>query len=141
MIIDYLQVIRPARATDNKNNELGDIMRDLKSIAKEHNAPVIVLSQLSRAVESRGEKKPILSDLRDSGNIEQDADIVLFPYRPAYYQQFDDNAKINIYEKQVVQLIIAKHRNGATGTVDVGFIPAFTKFEEWEAGSGGVVGF
>ena len=131
IIIDYLQLIRADRASDNKNNEVGDIMRDLKAIAKENNAPIILLSQLSRAVEGRSEKKPVLSDLRDSGNIEQDADLVIFPYRAAYYQQFDDSARINIFEKQSVQLIVAKHRNGPTGCVDVGFVPAFTRFEEW----------
>lgn len=110
IIIDYLQLIN-CKTFENRNQEISRITRSLKQLAKEVDVPIILLSQLSRAVEQRSSHRPILSDLRDSGAIEQDADIVMFIYRQAVYEEiFDDDS---------VELIIAKHRNGPTGTVEL----------------------
>jgi len=120
IIIDYLQLMSSDRKIDNKVNEVADISRNLKIMAKEFNVPVICLSQLSRGPEGRTDKKPMLSDLRDSGAIEQDADIVMFLYREEYYNK-DKNAN-------TAKVIIAKNRHGGVGEVDVGWIGKFTKF-------------
>lgn len=127
IIIDYLQLMTTGRLnTGNREQEISVISRTLKEIAKELNIPVIALSQLSRAVEARGDKKPMLSDLRESGSIEQDADIVSFIYRPEYYGLLtDENGQSTIGE---AQLIIGKHRNGSTGTATMKFIPQYAKF-------------
>ncbi|MBE6573606.1 MAG: replicative DNA helicase [Ruminococcaceae bacterium] len=120
IIIDYLQLMSSDRKIDNKVNEVADISRNLKIMAKEFNVPVICLSQLSRGPEGRTDKKPMLSDLRDSGAIEQDADIVMFLYREEYYDK-EKNAN-------TAKVIIAKNRHGGVGEVDVGWIGKFTKF-------------
>ena len=106
----------------NKQQEVSEISRELKLIARELDIPIVALSQLSRSLESRADKRPMLSDLRESGAIEQDADIVIFLYRDEYYNpQSPDIGK--------AEIIIAKHRNGAVGTIKMKFIPEFTKFK------------
>ncbi|QIN46407.1 replicative DNA helicase [Mycoplasma capricolum subsp. capripneumoniae] len=117
-VIDYLQLIKSLEEKD-KQNEVSEISRQLKQIARELNIPIICLSQLSRRVETREDKRPILSDLRDSGAIEQDADIVTFLYRKSYYDKKEDSNK-NL-KIEPTELIIAKHRNGATGTIIFNF--------------------
>jgi replicative DNA helicase len=134
IVVDYLQLMRAD--VDNKNGnreqEISTISRSLKAIAKELNVPVLALSQLSRAVETRGaassSKRPQLSDLRESGAIEQDADMVLFIYRPEYYKLEIDEE--NQPTKGMAEIIIAKHRNGATGTVKLKFIAHLAKFAD-----------
>lgn len=137
VIIDYLQLMRSHKKTDNRTQEISEIARACKQLARELKVPVIALSQLSRAVESRPDKRPLLSDLRESGSIEAEADIVMFIYRDAYYkmkeggqgeegQGQDDQNGLKIEE---AELILAKHRSGPTGKVMVGWIPAFTRFE------------
>lgn len=120
VIIDYLQLIRSDKGTrfDNKNNEIGEITRSLKEIAKTYNLPVYLLSQLSRGVEQRQDKRPMMSDLRDSGSIEQDADVVEFLYREDYY---DAGTEM----KNVIEVIIAKQRNGPVGTVELAYMREF----------------
>lgn len=112
IFIDYLQIIRPEEAAHNQNMAIGQISADLKSMAKEFDCPVVVLSQLSRAVEQRPDKQPMMSDLRDSGNIEQDADVVCFLYREDYY---DNESELTNH----LQINIAKNRNGPIGTLYV----------------------
>jgi replicative DNA helicase len=125
IIIDYLQLMQNIKSkTENRSQELAQITRSLKSIAREFQVPIIALSQLSRSVENRVNKRPILSDLRESGSIEQDADVVLMLYRDSYYNP----NTVNI--DNTVQLIIAKQRNGPTGTVDLQFDPKLMKFSE-----------
>jgi replicative DNA helicase len=115
----------PNEKRGNREQEISSISRALKSLAKELHVPVIALSQLSRSVETRGgEKRPMLSDLRESGAIEQDADIVTFIYRPGYYENADPTVP-----KDETEIIIAKHRNGGLDTVKLRFIGEFTKFE------------
>ncbi len=121
VVIDYLQLMQMEGRIENRQQEISSISRGLKGLAKEMECPVIALSQLSRAPELRADHKPILSDLRESGAIEQDADIVMFLYRDEYYDE--DTEKKNIGE-----LIIAKHRNGPTGTVELVWKKEFTKF-------------
>lgn len=120
--IDYLQLIDTAG--DNRNNEIAKITRGLKNLAKTFDCPVIVLSQLSRAVESRNDKHPILADLRESGSIEQDADVVIFIYRDEYYNVSTEN-------KGIADIEIAKQRNGATGRFELRFIKELTKFADF----------
>lgn len=123
IIVDHLQLIRPEDGTHygNRNLELSFISSSLKALAKELNVPVIALSQLSRGVESRPDKRPILSDLRDSGSLEQDADVVAFLYRDEYYNQ-------NSTEKEIAELIIRKHRNGPVGSIKMKFKGILSKF-------------
>ncbi|MDR1885256.1 MAG: replicative DNA helicase [Synergistaceae bacterium] len=124
VIVDYLQLMVNNKRAENRQQEVSDISRALKGVAREFETPVIALSQLSRAVEQRGsDKRPMLSDLRDSGAIEQDADIVAFLYRPAYYQQDRDSSD------PTAELAIAKHRNGPTGKVDLMFYREYSRFE------------
>ena len=123
IMVDYIQLMTSARKTDNRQLEISDISRTLKIAAKELNVPIIVLSQLSRGVESRQDHRPLLSDLRDSGAIEQDADIVLFIYNPEKYNDVPQED-----EPGTVELIIAKHRNGGTGTVKLRWIGQYTTF-------------
>jgi len=130
VIIDYLQLMSGSgygKASENRVTVVGDISRSLKIMAKELNVPVICLSQLSRAVESRTDKRPIMSDLRESGAIEQDADVIMFIYRDDYYNE-------NSEEKNVAECIVAKNRHGETGTVKLQWLPQFTTFadREWK---------
>jgi len=127
IIVDYLQLARgtSSRGRDNRQQEVSEISRSLKSLAREINAPVIALSQLSRAPEARTDKKPMLSDLRESGAIEQDADLVMFVYREEYYKPTEEN-------QGIAEIIIGKQRNGPTGTVKLTFINRFTRFENLE---------
>jgi replicative DNA helicase len=130
VIIDYLQLMTGSgygRASENRVQVVGEISRSLKIMAKELNVPVICLSQLSRAVESRQDKRPIMSDLRESGAIEQDADAILFLYRDDYYNP-------NTEEKNVAECIVSKNRHGETGTVKLQWLPQYTTFadREWK---------
>ena len=122
IVIDYLQLMR-GRTPENRQQEISEISRSLKALAKELNVPVVALSQLSRAVEARQSKEPQLSDLRESGALEQDADLILFLYRPERYGlQSPDGDR-------VADVIIGKQRNGPTGKVQVTFIPEYASFE------------
>jgi replicative DNA helicase len=121
VIIDYLQLLQARGKSENRQQEVSEISRSLKIMAKELNVPVITLSQLSRAAEARSDHRPMLSDLRESGAIEQDADIVIFLYRDEYYNPETE-------KKNIAEVIIAKHRNGSTGTLELGWLGQFTKF-------------
>ena len=127
VIIDYLQLMESTSRSDNRVTVISEITRQLKVMAKELNVPVILLSQLSRAVESRTDKRPMLSDLRESGSIEQDADIVLFLYREAYYNK--ESQRQNISE-----CIVAKNRHGETGTVELIWDGQYTRFSNPDYG-------
>lgn len=145
VLIDYLQLMRGHKRAENRNQEISEIARSCKKLARELNVPVMALSQLSRAVESRPDKRPLLSDLRESGSIEAEADIVMFIYREAYYkmkEESEDGARSAAQDPnrlEETELIIAKHRSGPTGKVFVGFIPQFTRFENLDRthGNGG----
>jgi replicative DNA helicase len=123
VVVDYLQLMQSDKRTDNRVQEVGDISRGLKLMAKELNVPVICCAQLSRGPESRTDKRPMLSDLRDSGAIEQDADTVIFLYRDEYYD--NKNAKDEVGRAEV---IVAKNRHGSLGNIQVGWIGQYTKF-------------
>ena len=127
VIIDYLQLMSGSgkRKGENRQQEISEISRSLKVMARELNVPVIALSQLSRAVEQRPDKKPMLSDLRESGAIEQDADMVMFLYRDEYYNPDSE-------EKGVAEVIIAKQRSGPTGSVKLAWLANLTKFGNLE---------
>jgi replicative DNA helicase len=122
VIIDYLQLMTGSgKTSDNRQQEISEISRSLKALARELKAPVVALSQLSRACETRADHRPMLSDLRESGAIEQDADVVMFLYRDDYYNKDSDM-------KDIAEVIIAKQRNGPIGTVNLLWLPQFTKF-------------
>jgi replicative DNA helicase len=129
LIVDYLQLMQGRSRFENRTQEIAGISRALKGLAKELNLPVVALSQLSRAPESRSDHKPQLADLRESGALEQDADVVVFIYREEEYDSTTEN-------KGVAELIIGKQRNGPTGTVKLAFIKEYTRFEnlEWQHG-------
>ena len=125
IIVDYLQLMQGPKNSENRQNEISQITQSLKALAKELNIPVIALSQLSRAVEQRTKKEPMLSDLRESGAIEQDADVVVFLYRPSVYDKEDQDLKGLAY------LIVAKQRNGPTGRVTATFIDTYARFDNY----------
>jgi replicative DNA helicase len=122
IIVDYLQLMRPDAGTDSRVEQVGQMSRGLKILARELKVPVIALSQLSRAVEQRHDKKPILSDLRESGQIEQDEDLVMFIYRDEYYEKDESEAQ------GLADILIAKHRNGGLGDVTLTFRKEYPKF-------------
>ncbi len=129
VVIDYLQLMTGSsgRRNENRQQEVSQISRELKALAKELDVPVVALSQLSRAPETRKPPKPLMSDLRESGSIEQDADIVGFIYREDYYEETEEN-------KGLAELIISKQRNGPTGTVQLAFLKSFMRFENYYSG-------
>lgn len=124
IVVDYLQLMSGSKRTESRQQEVSQISRELKALAKELGVPVVALSQLSRAPEARNPPKPMMSDLRESGSIEQDADVVAFIYRDDYYKPTEENAGI-------AELIISKQRNGPTGTVKLAFLKEFTRFENY----------
>lgn len=131
VIIDYLQLLQGSKKTDNRQQEVSEISRSLKQMARELECPVIALSQLSRSVESRQDKRPMMSDLRESGSIEQDADIVSFLYRDDYYnreESDEEGQKVENNGVTTIEVIIAKHRNGSTGTAELAFLKKYNKF-------------
>ena len=130
VVIDYIQLMQGRGRFENRTLELASISRSLKGLAKELRVPIVVLSQLSRAPESRADHRPQLSDLRESGALEQDADVVLFIYREDMYADKDAPAAD---AQGVAELIIGKQRNGPTGTVNLYFHKAYTRFESYSA--------
>lgn len=135
LVVDYIQLMQVPGTRENRTNEISQISRNLKALAKELQVPVIALSQLSREVEKRDNKRPVMSDLRESGSIEQDADIVIFIYRDAYYRRKE--GEVEAEGDNRTEIIIAKHRNGPTGTVHVAFLGASTRFENLAYGEHG----
>ena len=125
IIIDYMQLMHGQRKSENRQQEISHISRSLKELAKELDVPVVALSQLSRAVESRADKRPMLSDLRESGSIEQDSDVVMFIYREDYYIEDTDR-------QNIADIIVAKHRHGSTGTASLFFKKELTEFRDLE---------
>lgn len=123
IVIDYLQLITSTRNTDNRANDVAEISRGVKALAKEMGCPIILLSQLSRKVEDRGDKRPLMSDLRESGAIEQDADVIVLLYRAEYYHP-------DTPEKGIAEANVVKHRNGPTGKVDLLFKKEFSRFRD-----------
>jgi replicative DNA helicase len=122
VIVDYLQLMGGTAKVENRVQEISQISRSLKLIARDLDVPVLAISQLSRAVESRSDKRPVLSDLRESGSIEQDADLVMFVYRDDYYNDQSD-------DKGTAELIMAKHRNGPLDTVKLAYVGRYTRFD------------
>jgi replicative DNA helicase len=126
IIVDYLQLMTSGVNAENRVQEVSQISRSLKVLARDLEVPIIALSQLSRAVEQRHDKRPILSDLRESGSLEQDADIVCFIYRDEYYNDESD-------QQGLAEVIVAKHRNGPTDTVKLSFLRRYAKFSDLAA--------
>jgi replicative DNA helicase len=125
LVIDYLQLIHSTKSHENRHQEVSEISRSLKALAKELAIPIVALSQLSRAVDSRMDKRPMLSDLRESGAIEQDADLIMFLYRDIIYHSDTE-------DPQLAELIIGKQRNGPTGTIYLHFHNELTLFQDKE---------
>ncbi|MEW8958600.1 Replicative DNA helicase [Moorella humiferrea] len=121
VVVDYLQLMQAHRRVDSRQQEIAIISRSMKALARELNVPVLVLSQLNRGVEQRQDKRPVMADLLESGAIEADADVIIFLYRPQYYDPDTD-------KKGIAEVIVAKHRNGPVGTVEMAFLPEYTKF-------------
>ncbi len=141
IVIDYLQLMQSHKKTDNRTQEIGEIARSLKGLAREMQVPVIALSQLSRAVEQRENKRPMLSDLRESGSIEAEADVVMFIYREAYYKQKaivmnsdgdPEDINANGEDDNTAEIIIGKQRNGPTGTIKLSFLQQYACFGNLE---------
>jgi len=124
IVVDYLQLMSGSKRTESRQQEVSAISRELKGLAKELNVPIVALSQLSRAPEARNPPRPMMSDLRESGSIEQDADVVAFIYREDYYKPTEEN-------QGIAELLISKQRNGPTGTVRLAFLKEFTRFENY----------
>jgi replicative DNA helicase len=127
IVVDYLQLMRSNERADNRTGEISEISRSLKAIAKEMKCPVIAASQLNRALESRTNKRPLMSDLRESGAIEQDADLILFIYRDEVYSP-------DSVDKGIAEINIGKQRNGPIGGIRLKFMDSLTKFENLEQG-------
>jgi replicative DNA helicase len=123
IIVDYMQLMHGGRRSENRVQEISFISRTMKQLARELKVPVVALSQLSRQVENRSDKRPQLSDLRESGSIEQDADLVLFIYREGRYNKESERSHI-------AEIIVAKHRHGPTGSIDLFFDEKYTQFTE-----------
>jgi replicative DNA helicase len=130
IIVDYLQLLTPSqrRDSDGRVQEVSEMSRSLKILARDLEVPIVALSQLSRAVEQRTDKRPLLSDLRESGSIEQDADLVAFVYRDDYYNEESD-------QQGLAEVILSKHRNGPTDSVKLSFLKRYAKFADLAAGS------
>jgi replicative DNA helicase len=122
VVVDYIQLMQVPNNRENRTNEISEISRSLKALAKELKTPIIALSQLSRTLESRTDKRPIMSDLRESGSIEQDADVVLFVYRDDYHNK-------ESLAQGTAEIIIAKQRSGPTGKVKTAFLGKYTRFD------------
>jgi replicative DNA helicase len=122
VVVDYLQLMQ-GNNRENRQQEIADISRSLKNLARELDVPILAVSQLNRNLESREDKRPRLGDLRESGSLEQDADIVVFIYRDEYYNEASE-------KKGIAEVIVSKHRAGSTGTVEMTFMPEFTKFSD-----------
>ena len=138
LIVDYLQLISGGGRVDNRAQEMGEISRSLKGLARDLDVPVLACSQLSRAIEQRPSHRPLLSDLRESGSIEQDADVVAFIHREDVYTTRDDWEKRNPtrdYPQNIAELIFAKHRNGPLGTVPLYFRSDRVRFESLQSPS------
>ncbi|MFO7770282.1 MAG: DnaB-like helicase C-terminal domain-containing protein, partial [Roseovarius gahaiensis] len=150
LMVDYLQLVRAASAKESRVNEISEITQGLKAIAKELDIPVVALSQLSRQVESRDDKRPQLSDLRESGSIEQDADVVMFVFREEYYVEREKPSDEKLDEMAAWQermsrlhgkaeVVIGKQRHGPIGTVELSFESQFTRFgnliKPWQQGA------
>ena len=130
LVVDYMQLMDGPKGLDNRQQEISFISRSLKSLAKQLNIPILALSQLSRAVEARPDKRPMLSDLRESGAIEQDADLVMFVYREEFYLKDHDDPRFKEVEN-VSEIIVGKHRNGPIGTVKLTFLKNYGKFTDY----------
>ena len=126
IIVDYLQLMTSGTTTENRVQEVSQISRALKVLARDLGVPILAMSQLSRAVEQRHDKRPILSDLRESGSLEQDSDLVIFVYRDEYYNDDSD-------QQGLAEIILAKHRNGPTGTEKLSFLKRYAKFADLAA--------
>lgn len=136
VVVDYLQLMRSSRKTENRTQEISEIARGLKGLAKELDVPVLALSQLNRGVEQREDKRPMLSDIRESGSIEAEADLVMFIYRDEYYKakERQEETEFDPDKVEEAEIIIAKHRNGPTGKIVLGFQPNYARFVNLQQG-------